>query len=85
MGQAAPLRKRCTVTVSRWDIAGGRPAELWTQALFIIYISSVGLILGKNGELDHLRYLPVLSCVNIIVVKTLPVSRSVPFKFYQSF
>ena len=43
------------------------------QALFIIYISSVGLDLGKVG-LDHLRRLPVLLCINIIVVKTLPVS-----------
>ena len=61
------------MTVSRWNIRGGRPAELWMQALLIIYISSVGLDLGKVG-LDHLRRLPVLLCINIIVVKTLPVS-----------
>ena len=41
------------MTVSRWNIRGGRPAELLMQALLIIYISSVGLVLGKVG-LDHL-------------------------------
>ena len=60
--------------VSHWNIAGGRPTELWMQALFIIYISSVGLILGKKVGLNYLQHFPVLLCINIIIVKTLPVS-----------
>jgi len=61
--------------VSPLNLVGDKSIEFWTQVLFITYIFSVGLCAGNANEWgSHSYYLPVLSCINIIVVKTLPVS-----------
>ena len=52
--------------------------------IYYLYLFGMSCATG-NEEFVHSQCSQVLSCINIIVVKTLPVSLEAPFEFFHSF
>ena len=51
----------------------------------VYYLYLLGRSCAENESVNHSWCRPVLSCINLIVFKTLPVSWGVPFDFFLSF
>ena len=52
--------------------------NLAVGVIYYLYLFGMSCAAGNEG-FDHSRRSQVLSCINIIVVKTLPVSLEAPF------